>query len=175
MIKEFTIKKGSHYSFRCGFIPHFGITFKNTISFSVKFDDSCLYDLGDSDNYDVNKLYGLSTSYNHTIQSARIGWRCIDNKHIELMTFAHDENKFLEPKVLGSVLPNEWVDCKIIIKDYSYIFYFTKNKNTNIIVVNKRMKSCKFKYKLFYYFGGNKTAPHNMCVYIKDPIYEYSF
>jgi hypothetical protein len=100
------------------------------------------------------------------IQSARIGWRCLDNKSIEVMAFVHDENKFLEPQILGKVLPNELFTCKIIIKDNCFMFYFTKNEKTIIKVINKKIKGWKFKYKLFPFFGGNNSAPHDMSIWI---------
>ncbi len=166
-MKKYTIKEGKHSSKLLGFLPHFGFTFKNLISFSAKFDSNCLYDLLDSDNWDANKLYGVSTSYNHMIQSARIGWRCVNNETIEVLTFVHDEHKFQTPEVLGTVSPDEWFTCKILVKDKSFVFSFTKDKTTNIILVPKKSKGWSFKYKLYPYFGGNETAPHNMSLYIK--------
>ncbi len=166
-MKKYTINKNHHSSKLFGILPHFGFTLKDQISFSAKFDSNCLYDLHDADNWDTNKLYGISTSYNHMIQSARIGWRCVDGKNIELLSFVHDEHKFLNPQILGTVVPNEWFDCKIVVKDYSFIFYFTKNKNKFIQVIPKHSKGWKFKYLLYPYFGGNETAPHKMNISIK--------
>jgi hypothetical protein len=167
-MKNYKIRKTHHSSKLFGILPHFGFTLKDHISFSAKFNSNCLYDLHNVDNWDANKLYGISTSYNHMIQSARIGWRCLDGKNIEILTFVHDEHKFLNPEVLGTVAPDEWFDCKIVVKEYSFVFYFTKNKTTNIIVAPKQSKGWKFKYKLYPYFGGNETAPHDMNIYIKN-------
>ncbi|MFM2392754.1 MAG: hypothetical protein RLZZ546_736 [Bacteroidota bacterium] len=166
-MQKFTIRKNRHSSKLFGFLPHFGFTFKNIIKFSAKFDDNCLYDLHDVDNWDANKLYGVSTSYNHMIQSGRIGWRCLDGENIEVLAFVHDNHKFLEAQVLGTVKPNEWFNCSIVVKDYSFFFSFTKNNNTNVILIPKKTKGWKFKYKLFPFFGGNESAPHDMTIWIK--------
>ncbi len=127
MIKEFTIKKGSHYSFRYGFIPHFGITFNDYIEKDIIFDQSCLYEFENDiykDIYDINKLIGLSTAYSHHTQSARIGWRCIDNQNIELLTYSYDKGIRQESKLLGRVKPNEKFKVRIEIYDTKFIFYF---------------------------------------------------
>jgi len=164
---KLTIKKNHHSSKLFGFLPHIGFTLKNEISLTCKFDSSCLYDLQDIDNYDTNKLYGVSTSYNHMIQSARIGWRCLDGKNIEVMAFVHDEHKFLEPQVLGTVKPNEEFFCKILVEDFKFDFIFKTESQFKVIGIAKKTKGWKFKYELFPYFGGNRTAPHNMCLYMK--------
>lgn len=166
-MKKYVIKENKHSSKLFGFLPHFGFTLKDIIKFSAKFDKSCLYDLHDEDNWDVNKLYGISTSYNHMIQSARFGWRCLDGKNIEVLAFVHDEHKFLNPQLLGVVKPDEWFECKIVVRDYSFFFSFKKDGKTNITLINKKTKGWKFKYKLYFYFGGNKTAPHKMWMWIK--------
>lgn len=167
-MKKYTIRKNYHSSKLFGFLPHFGFTYKDTIKFECKFDSSCLYDLGDIDNWDTNKLFGVSTSYNHMIQSARFGWRCVDKENIEVMAFVHDEHFFLEPMVLGSVKPNELFEGKIVVKDLSFTFLFNKGNKPNVVLIPKKTKGWDFKYKLFPFFGGNEKAPHNMKLWIKE-------
>lgn len=164
---KYTIKKDHHSSKLFGFLPHFGFTLKNQIKFSGKFDENCLYDLHDNDNYDTNKLFGISTSYNHMIQSARIGWRCLDNKTIEILAYVHDEHKFLNPQILGTINPDELFECMITVNDLSFQFLFRKEYKTNVVTIAKKTKGWKFKYKLFPYFGGNESAPHDMTIYLK--------
>lgn len=170
-MKKFIIKKGRHYStfLRKLFNLEFGFITKNTYSFVAKFTESCLYDFNDiPDEKDINKLCGISTSYNHHIQSARFGWRCLDNKHIEILTYCYDNKKLLKFDILGTVLPEEIFSGKIIVKSDRFVFYFKKEKYTKIIEVKKTLKSSYFKYKLGFYFGGNLKAPHDMTLYLRD-------
>lgn len=164
----FEIKKDSHRATIWDIIPNLCITSKNILSFNCKFNTKCVYDFGTLDNYDCNKLYGLSTSYNHMVQSARIGWRCIDNESIEIMTFVHDNGTFLEPQILGIVKPNEWFTAKIEIKNDMFSFYFESKNIENDIDVKISKIPYKLKYKLFPYFGGNRTAPKTMLIEIHD-------
>lgn len=90
-MKKYIIKANKHFSKLFGFLPHFGFTFYNTISREGKFDQNCLYDISTDDKWDINKLFGFSTSYSHMTQSARVGWRCTDNENIELVTYCHDQ------------------------------------------------------------------------------------
>ena len=166
-MKKYTINKNHHSSKLFGFIPHFGFTFKSIIKFSAMMDANCIYDLHNNDNYDTNKLYGVSTSYSHMFQSARIGWRCLDDKNIEIMAYTHDQGKFLNPQVITTVPVNSWFDCKIIINDTNFIYSVSLNNKTNVISIPITTKPWKFKYRLFFYFGGNEPSPQKMNVTIK--------
>jgi len=166
---QYNIKKGKHSS---GF--HFGITFKKKITFECMFDNSCLYgDLGDNDNYDINKLYGFATTWYHLLQSGRVGWRCLDGKNIELLTYSYNDGKRenKETDILGTVKPNEWFSCTIEDLEYAYEYTFKKSSWTKKIVVKADAKKKDwfiFHYKLYFYFGGNKPSPHDMFVTVNE-------
>lgn len=154
----FKIKKGNHYPTGI----HFGITFSNTLEFEARFDETCLYSFDDNDIYDINKLYGLSTSYHHHVQSARFGWRCLDGENIEILTYSYDNSERLQSEVLGTVKPNENFYCKLEIKKDKFIYNFNNVKTVEV----EKGNSWWMKYRLYPYFGGNKTAPHDMFIYI---------
>jgi transposase-like protein len=168
-MKTYIIKKGKHSASGL----NFGLTFRDKIKFRACFTESCLYDLHSNDNYDINKLFGFSTTSFHHIQSARVGWRCIDKKHIELLTYSYNDSKRAidEADVLGKVLPNQWFTCEIIDKEdfYEYRFFLENNKDMTVnIAHDKKQKDWfLFHYLLFPYFGGNKTAPHDMKILLK--------
>lgn len=103
---------------------HMGLHFKNEMKFKAKFSNRCLYDLGNSDNYDVNKLFGFSTSYHHHIQSARIGWRCIDGERIQILTYTYDQRRRQEPQLLGTVNANSIFECSIVKRKNYFEFEF---------------------------------------------------
>lgn len=167
--KTYTIKKGEHSA--SGF--NFGLTFKNRIKFRACFTESCLYDLKNKNNYDINKLYGFSTSYFHHKQSARVGWRCVDGENIELLTYSYnDSNRALEDSdLLGEVKPDQWFTCEIIDMEDHYEYRFsldgTEEKRT---IINKDLKQKDwflFHYILYPYFGGDERAPHDIQLYLK--------
>jgi len=164
-MKEYIIKEGNHSS---GI--HFGVTFKNSIEFTAMFDASCQYEFAenDIDIYDVNKLFGYSTSWFHHIQSARIGWRCIDGTMFEILTYSYNGGKRSEPMVIGIVGPDQPFTCTI--NDVGDFFLYTfKAQGDKSVYVMKDAKSKNwfpFKYYLYPYFGGNKVAPHRMHIAI---------
>jgi len=166
--KTYFIKKGKHSS---GF--HFGITFSKKIAFDCKFDKSCLYgNIGDNDNYDINKLFGFSTTWYHHKQSGRVGWRCLDGENIELLTYSYNDGKRdnRESDVLGVVKADEWFRCTIEdLEDcYKYTFQKSTMKNMSIKYDAKQKDWFLFHYKLFFYFGGSKKCPHDMKITILE-------
>ncbi len=161
---KFYINQNSHYSSKWKkiFFPHFSITNKDTIEFEACFDENCLYNLHTLDNFDVNKLFGVSTSLNHMEQSARIGWRCLNGADIQLFAYTHANWKIQEPRLIATVLPNEKFTCSIRIEEKCFVFRFKKEETQRIVSVLKTENKSKIKYLLYPYFGGNIPAPHDM-------------
>jgi hypothetical protein len=165
-MKKFLIKKGSHSS--SGF--HFGFTFKDRISFEAKFDESCLYTIDDNDKYDVNKLFGFSTTIFHHKQSARLGWRCLDGSNIQLLTYSYNDSKrdLKDLDVICEVKPDQLFFAEIIDLEDKYEYRVFLDTDDFIIKHDKKKKDwMPFHYFLFPYFGGNKTAPHDMKIFIE--------
>ena len=166
--KKYLIKQGEHYP--KGF--HLGITFRPSIIFEAYFDANCLYDLKGGDNYGINKLYGFTATYYQHKQSARFGWRCLDGKNIQIVTYTYNQ----ETDILGTVKPQELFTCGIVDLEESYLYAFKKESkssesfyhNAKQILVSGKPDWFLFHYKLFPYFGGNQPAPHNMNIYIKN-------
>lgn len=163
-MKEYQLVKGKHSAKGI----HLGITFKKKIVFECAFDKSCLYgDIGDGDNYDINKLYGFSTTWYHHKQSGRVGWRCLDGKNIELLTYSYNDGKRenREHDILGVVKPDEWFRCTIEDLEDKYLYTFQKTSWIKKMVTKEDAKQKDwflFHYILYPYFGGNKAAPHDM-------------
>lgn len=168
-VKTYNIKKGYHSP--SGF--HFAFTFKKNVSFKCKFDKSCLYgDLGDGDTYDINKLCGFSTTWFHHNQSGRIGWRCLDGKTIQIVTYSYNagNREQKETDILGNVKPNEEFVVSITDNEDSYIYSFEKlnEAGSYIRAFDRKQKDWFiFHYLLHPYFGGNKTAPHDMKISVQ--------
>lgn len=156
-MKTFLIKKGNHRSSG----PTFGLSFGSSFTKEFSFDSSCLYKIDTEDRFDINKLFGVSTSSHHHTQSARVGWRCIDSATIELLTYCYDKGKRLKEQHLGTVKPNEKFIVSLKIKSDSFDFRFN---NDDLIRHTITTKPWLLKYFLFPYFGGNLTAPHNITI-----------
>lgn len=159
-MKEYIIEENKHYS--CGI--NLGLTFKNSIERNIIFDKSCLYELEGNDKFDINKLFGFSTTYHHQKQSARYGWRCLGEDNIEIYTYVYDNSKLLTRKLINiaNIQPQEKINLKITDENNYFRFdYLTKTENGSISI-QKTPLSFPFKYFLYPYFGGNKKSPHKM-------------
>ena len=166
-MKQYIINKGKHSA--KGW--NVGITLSKKVEFRVKFDASCLYgDLGDNDNYDINKLCGFSTTWFHHKQSGRVGWRCLDGKTIQLLTYSYNKSKteIKEHDILGTVEPDEIFFCSVEDTEKEYVYTFRKGFEMEEVVKTdaKQKDWFLFHYILFPYFGGNKKAPHKMNVFL---------
>jgi hypothetical protein len=106
----------------------------------------------------------LSYGYHH-YNSDRIGWRYLVNEDVfELLTYSYINGVRIPSVSLGKVKANEIFRVEISTK--------TKNGKRfvvfelNDVCVSKEYKVSKvwIKYTLGLYFGGNRTAPHDMKV-----------
>ena len=152
----FTIKSGDHKS-----SASLEYTNKKKFNFKVTFDSSCIYKTSDPINqWDVNKLIGVSDGGLHQKNSARFGWRWVDNK-LELMAYTHYNGNFYFEKITDLEIGNEY-DCILIMEDdYTFI---SNGQTTHI----KRWKNDKsINYYLWPYFGGDETAPHDIKIKLK--------
>lgn len=164
-MSTYCIPKGWHYS---TLMPsfHCGVT---SMERYVTFDPSCLYELDKLDCIrDINKLFGFSYGM-HKSNSFRFGWRCVDGKTIEIFAYVYSA-KERKQRLITKVLPGQKclysIDydpkntiCTFVVKPlttatpYFYIF------STDVT------PSCG--YYLYPYFGGDCTAPHEMCITIE--------
>lgn len=156
------IIKGFHYCFNfLNFKPYFC---KESLqsSYKVKFTQSCRYIIG-KDQTDVNKLFGFSYGFHHN-QSDRIGWRYnnITNK-IELLLYSYECKKRYS-FLLKSFDINEDIIIKLSVdlkEDYRSIIIEINNKRISYFLKHKQTF---WGYTLGSYFGGNRTAPHNILI-----------
>lgn len=143
--------------------------FKKT-SMRAYFLPTCLYQL--STNYDqVNKLFGISEGFHHK-NSARIGWRCLDGEKIEILAYAYVYGqRVIKPMI--SCKTQQWVFCHIENKPSKYVFKaLTANGESITVSIDKPKKLFIYQifklfiYRLYPYFGGQQTAPHDMSLYL---------
>ena len=166
--KTYTIKEGNHESEGI----HIATLTTDHLDFKARFDATCIYDLQSKDQNDINKLYGFSDcNCDHETNSARFGWRWVASMNkIEILAYIHKSGQIVKPndKVIsmGYAELGQEGSYSIYIVGDSYNF----NYNGNLKVL--RYRGCSeqraIHYMLYPYFGGNRTAPHQINVSIKE-------
>ncbi|MEO6675413.1 MAG: hypothetical protein ABIN93_18445 [Ginsengibacter sp.] len=158
---HYTIRQGQQYCDQSKFAP---IDYTE-LKFVVKFDSSAIYKTKNSTNqYDINKLYGFSDNDTlHQIYSARFGWRWSDKA---LRIFAYIYNSGIRSsKELGTIQIGTENNCSIKVTGGHYIFSF--NNITDTLLRTSTINTARG-YKLYPYFGGDETAPHDINILIKE-------
>lgn len=157
--RVYKIRKGNHYSFHLP-SPYFGL--KKNFVLKVLFNESCKYNLVDVDQFDLNKLWGVSFG-NHLKNSIRIGWRYnIKSDKIELGAYIH-ENGIIGCRWIGELETGIKYDIDFDLTKVGFgvaISYTPAHFEYKEFDFN--YPKTKIGYYLFPYFGGNKTAPHDI-------------
>ena len=160
-IKTYKIKEGKHFSgFRVS--PTYN---KNVSIYEVIFTKNCIYDLNNTDQMDVNKLFGLSYMYHHT-NSARFGWRAEGNK-IQISAYCYrDGERYMKDMCL---VDTDKTYSMIITNIGDYYEFEIKDTTSPLYSYAKisKPKTPKIGYKLWPYFGGNESAPHDVKILMK--------
>ena len=162
---KYTIKKGRHRHSRWFSFRFF--TRKST-TFQFAFSRKCLYSIKGNDEFDLNKMAGFSDSWNHHKSSARLGWRCLDGKTIELHTYTYNKGVREKERHLLTVKPEEICSCEI--EDLGDKWKFTVCNYTSASLAGEEIPKTKNKwpinYRLYPYFGGNIPAPLTMHIWL---------
>ncbi|MDB5477580.1 MAG: hypothetical protein JWM96_75 [Alphaproteobacteria bacterium] len=161
--RTYTIPADSHYS-----LPRrFGLARGTMFSYEFKFDDSARYNLGDDDQWDVNKLAGFTDCFalDPQVHSARIGWRWnlaeSPQKGVEILAYVDPGHR---AQHLG-FLPIGAVGHATIALADSRHYAFRFNDGSAV----KMIRDCPATHHnkisgvvLYPYFGGNHFAPHRL-------------
>lgn len=154
-VKEFIIKKGKHRS-GIYFRPHLNC---KSLDCNVTFNSNCIYDLGNVNQFDINKLIGVSYGLHHK-NSARFGWNAVGDQ-IKLWAYCYIDSKRVFTS-LGKIDVEKQYNLKLTVTDNSYIFsVFDEDSMIGHTLINKST-TISFGYFLFPYFGGDEVAPHLM-------------
>lgn len=152
---NYIIKQGEHSS------SH-GIKFytgKSNFQITAIFYESCMYDLGDSDQENINKLCGISFG-NHQKNSIRIGWNySLVTKKIRIFYYLY-ENSVRRSEEICSVNVGDVLSLSLRLETGANYFIIFNNKFLKL--VNYKFPFLKLGYYLYPYFGGNKVAPHDI-------------
>lgn len=135
------------------------------LKFVVKFDSSAIYTTTDPSNQnDINKLFGFSDNNTaHQLYSARFGWRWSD-KALRLFAYVYNGG-VRASKELGTIAIGTENNCSIKVTAGYYIFNLNNVSDT---VLRSATTAKGQGYKLYPYFGGDETAPHDICIAIKE-------
>jgi hypothetical protein len=167
-MKSALIKSGRHRSTIS--LPQLYIN-KKHLSYSIKFLDSCEYKLPDKNKWDINKLFGLSFGLHHN-NSARFGWRWNEEKlAIEVLAYVYIDGKRMREWDsdihIADIKLNSTILIDLSVSDDSYSFKIIDGDNTYIREISHGGVTF-WGYKLFPYFGGNLTAPHNIIIEYRE-------
>lgn len=154
-----TIKQGTHAPLRMPSI----ITKMKVIRYDVYFTDTCRYDLNNTDQEDINKLFGIGYLPHHHSNSVRFGWNY--SKHSDsIRIYAYWYRDALRySKLLGDVKVGMW---------HTYII-MPSVKSHNLQVIGRGIActvpvpGSRYGYHLGPYFGGNQKAPHDMTIMMR--------
>jgi hypothetical protein len=158
---KYTIPKGQQYATSNSFVS------LNISEWRVKvyFDSSAIYTLPGKDQFDINKLTGFADNAGlHQQYSARFGWRWSDNR-LRLFAYVHNSGQIQE-KEISAVDIGKIYTCSIKVTGAQYIFTVEELKTT-VTMPRAATTLTAEGYRLYPYFGGNNTAPHEIRIWIK--------
>ncbi len=132
------------------------------VSWYFRFEDYHIYDYSVKDGGDINKLFGITSTQIHQ-NSARIGWRGIENNRFEIFAYWYDKGT-RGFQVIDTLELHQDTYFEVNVKKKNFYFQvgaksFQLEDTKNIIA-----------FKSLPYFGGNNPAPHKM--YFKIVEYE---
>lgn len=162
---KYTVAQGSHNS-----TPVFLRTFWGgcNINGSAYFTENSKYDLGDSDQYDWNKLDGFKLDFNSVPNNAAmIGWRYnLVDSTFEIAPYFNNYGIVLpDSNQIIKVAVNEVFDYNIRLSGNTATISITKD---NITTTKFRvLKYASFFTRVSLWFGGNRVSPKNVEVFIK--------
>ena len=168
MDKVYTIPQGKHSS-GFHFRPHIG---KKFLQYDVMFDRTSQYYHGNIDQYDINKLFGLSFGHHHK-NSVRFGWRSLGNltSSIEILAYCYVDGKRMTDDesaiFVAMVDANEFYTYRINVceKDFT-LTIFNKGQVSGKVEITHRGIPF-WGYHLYPYFGGNRKAPHDINIHFR--------
>jgi hypothetical protein len=138
---------------------------KKVIRREFLFHPNCEYNLGNDNQDDHNKLFGIGYFWDKR-DSARIGWRwSVKRKKYIISAYAHVDGKIVFEDIC-EVVSNQkcYAVLRILTGFYQFeVFSVNGYSNVGTTSINYTHKK-KFSYGLGLFFGGNETSPQKMKV-----------
>jgi hypothetical protein len=134
---------------------------KTSITCDVQFTETCRYDLGNTDQYDINKLIGIGYLPGHHKDSARFGWRYwADRNQIELWAYCYVNGQREIKQICFCEIGKIYRIQLRLLRGAYFFICLAENFNETVDVPFTHSK--KLGYRLGTYFGGNQKAPHEI-------------
>jgi hypothetical protein len=139
-----------------------------SFAWTVRFDESCRYDLQNDDQYDINKLVGVGYLPGHHTDSARFGWRYLKGrKCIDLQAYCYISGARMTQHICYLEIGRKY-RLQLNVTKLAYVF------DVYDVEADKSVGGCamphyhgkSLQYRLGPWFGGNNTAPHNISILI---------
>jgi hypothetical protein len=161
----YKIHQGAHVCNRRFPIP---ILWASEIHYAVCFDQSAKYESWIKANQaDVNKLTGFTEGFFPHKNSARIGWN-YDPVDDVINLFAYCYNRGVRTiKQICTVDIGERFEVRIQALPGRWIFYvFTDRAEEGVAIeeIQRAKRGKIFGFRLFPYFGGDESAPHEITI-----------
>jgi hypothetical protein len=173
-----TIRKNTHAPFR---LPEFYLDHQ-PVWYEVSFTDSCRYRFGNDDDNDINKLFGVAfitwgsfwfviknlfkgkLKALHHYNSIRYGWRydALSNRFEVWRYIYFNGDRFM------------WYVDGLNVGESVMLYMMPIDLNDKQCTYSLGgiykiwMPAHSLKYKLLPYFGGNRKAPHDMIINLKQ-------
>lgn len=165
-MKLYTIKPGKSRTDLISVIKNSEFfTKKTSVSYRVKFTESCIYDLINKDSYGVNKLFGLTFGiFGVHKNSVRFGWKPFSKDVIMIYAYTYNKGVRKETQFL-KVKTNEYLEMNIEVKKDKYIFKIKSLDKLYTSVLEVQHNSIvSFGYVNFLYIGGTKKVNQNIMI-----------
>ena len=157
----YTIRQGNHTADYNPYVP----VHIDQLNFVVRFDSSAIYQTTDPTNQvEINKLFGFADNdAHHHKYSARFGWNW-SHGTLRPHAYVYNNGSVLTQEIIGVTLGTEY-NCSIIVHGNEYLFSVN---GVQVTMPRESTTHAPDGYKLFTYFGGDETAPHDIRIFIKE-------
>lgn len=164
-MEKIKIREGRHYPFlgqirplrlfRSGMVSNYLVAFK--------IDD--LYQLGGTDQLDINKIWGLSFGFHHN-NSVRFGWRWNDTTNInEVFLYYYQDGERKSIKIGDCHLGKPFYAQMWVTMTYNKICVSVEAFDFNTTIEFRMRGVAVLGYELGAYFGGNRVAPNDISIW----------
>lgn len=167
---KYTIRKGKHYCHPRPFSLKWNL---KTLAFDFTFLPDCMYNLGNEDQFDYNKLFGIGWGLNHHKNSYRLGWRYdVVSGKIEIAQYYYNKGVRKFNTILFVEIGKTYGVKLKFLRDNNSITAYIIDLEAGVLMDSTDLdyyfeSVSRFSFLLFPYFGGNQTAPHDMNISIQ--------
>lgn len=171
----YKILKGFHF---CLGFPR--IVRGSTVRRTLRFTESCKYNLKTEDQYDWNKLIGVSLGligprgHRNPVHwnSVRFGWRYnVQSDAFEISAYCYRNGIRLDTPVIATFFSNQSFSAEVISDDIAKRVHLRVNGKVLYsyeVPDGAKVGMSSWGWLLKPYFGGNRKSPHKMVIRQSD-------